>query len=272
MTTHRLGDAPGSLVDATGRNPVAKALSLLNHMVDSEETTWTARSLAAELGAPVSSVHRTLVALMRAGVLVQDAETAVYEFSVEFHRIARRVITRFPFPELAREHLAEVAHVTGETTLLGLLDGHNDRMSFVSQVEGGHPLRYVIPLNKWVSLATGASGLAILAFLDRDRREAVIDDHLASGAESTRAELEDEIELIRARGYAISHGKRISGATGIAAPVFGADGEVIGDLVISMPYVRFMDGKEAEFAAITLERADALTSLLGGTPRPRREI
>lgn len=271
MSTSGLVEGKSIPGEGTSRDPVAKALTLLSHMVDSEDTSWTARTLSSELGSPVSSVHRTLAGLSRAGVLVQDAETAVYEFSIDFHRIARRVIARFPFPELARDHLAAVAQKTGETTLLGLLDGQNNRMSFVSQVEGGHPLRYVIPLNKWVSLATGASGLAILAFLDASRRQAVIDEYLAAGGHASGAELDDEIALIRARGYAISHGKRISGATGIAAPVFDAGGRVIGDLVITMPYVRFMDGNEGEFAELALERAAALTSLLGGAPGQRKE-
>lgn len=263
---------PSVGADGTSRDPVAKTFRLLNHLVDSDDKSWTVRALAIELDAPVSSVHRMLAGLSRAGVLEQDEETAGYEFSADFHRIARRVISRFPLPELAREQLQEIAVATGETTLLGLLDGETNRMSFVSQAEGGHELRYVIPLHTWMSLARGASGLAILSFLDESRRTTAIEEHAAAHDQPSAEQIRADIELTRSRGYALSHGQRINGATGIAAPIFNAHGRVIGDLVVTMPLVRFSAVDEADLVGRVVRGAETLTRLLGGDPLLWKEI
>jgi len=252
--------------DGTSRDPVAKTFRLLNHLVDSDDKSWTVRALAIELDAPVSSVHRMLTGLSRAGVLEQNEETAGYEFSADFHRIARRVISRFPLPELARELLQEIAGATGETTLLGLLDGETNRMSFVSQAEGGHELRYVIPLHTWMSLARGASGLAILSFLEEDRREAAVKEHETKHDHPSAAQIRADIDLTRSRGYALSHGQRINGASGIAAPIFNAHGRVVGDLVVTMPLVRFATVDESDLVGRVVRGAETLTRLLGGNP------
>lgn len=257
---------PSVGADGTSRDPVAKTFRLLNHLVDSDDKSWTVRALAIELDAPVSSVHRMLTGLSRAGVLEQNEETAGYEFSADFHRIARRVISRFPLPELAREQLQEIAGATGETTLLGLLDGETNRMSFVSQAEGGHELRYVIPLHTWMSLARGASGLAILSFLEDDRREAAVKEHETKHDHPSAAQIRADIELTRSRGYALSHGQRINGASGIAAPIFNAHGRVIGDLVVTMPLVRFATVDESDLVGRVVRGAETLTRLLGGNP------
>lgn len=253
-----------SLSEVPARDPVSKAVRVLVYLVDSDVKSWTARALAAELNAPVSTVHRILTSLSRSGVLVQDGETAAYEFSTEFHRIARRVIARFPLAELARDQLLEISRVTGETALLGMLDSQANRMSFIAQAEGSHPLRYVVPLNTWVALTRGASGLAILAYLDDDRRAQAIDEYEPGAGDLDRAQIEQEIARIRSNGYAISHGRRINGATGIAAPIFDAHSRVVGDVMVTMPSVRFSAEDEPGLIELVSDQARTLTRLIGG--------
>lgn len=252
-------------ISSLARDPVSKAFGLLTYFVDSDERAWTARELAARLNAPVSSIHRTLLALVRAGVLTRSEDSSAFEFSSDLHRISRRVVSRFPLPELAQEHLHHISDVTGETSLFGLLDGASHRMSFVAQAEGVHPLRYVVPLNTWVSLTQGASGLAILAFLTPESRAEVLDKHRESDDGISQAELTEAISKTRSRGYAISHGQRISGATGIAAPVFDPIGNVIGDLVLTIPRTRFVETDETALARLITERAAWLTRTVGGS-------
>src|SRR5690606_19741928 len=138
------------------------------------------------------------------------------------------------------------------------------RMSFAAQIEGVHPLRYVVPLNTWVSLTQGASGIAILAFMAPEHQSVVLNSHRESNDEASHAELTAVIAQTRSRGYAISHGQRISGATGIAAPVFDSLGSVIGDIVITMPHTRYLDSDESELVQLVTERADRLTRTVGG--------
>ena len=51
--------------------------------------------------------------------------------------------------------------------------------------------------------------------------------------------LREEIGKINKQGYAYSHGEWLQDASGVAAPIFGSDGNVMGALTISGPSQRF---------------------------------
>jgi IclR family transcriptional regulator, acetate operon repressor len=251
------------------RDPVAKAFWMLAHLVDSGQKRWSVRALATTLGMPVSTVHRTLSALAGAGIIRQDPATASYEFGSELHRLARRVVSAFPVVEIANGHLHRLAEATGETALLALYDPGRARMMFVSQAEGTHPLRYSVPVNSWLPMHRGASGLAILSYLDDESREEAL--AVGQGVDEIDAQvLEQTMATIRERGYAVSHGERISGATGVAAPVFDAGGRVIGDVLITIPQMRFQPEHETRLAGLVIACAARITDALGG-PADRGE-
>jgi DNA-binding IclR family transcriptional regulator len=244
------------------RDPVVKAFAALVHMVESGEPAWSARRLAADLNVPLSTAHRTLTSLSRAGLLEQEPGTSLYVVGRQLHRISRILVEAFPLPELARPYLEALARETQETSLLGVFDPTRLEMMFVAQVEGSHPLRYVIPLHAWIPVHLGASGLGILSFLDAATRDRVL-DRLDEPAAVVRA-LRKEIAATRERGHAISHGRRIPGAVAVAAPIFGAHERVIGDVVVTIPETRFAPELEPKFVAAVTRRARELTADLGG--------
>ena len=67
-------------------------------------------------------------------------------------------------------------------------------------------------------------------------------------------------EQIRHDGVAVLSGDRVPELTGISAPVFGVDGELVGALTLTMPSSR----SKASFAAAVRNAAQALTLRLGG--------
>jgi DNA-binding IclR family transcriptional regulator len=252
------------------RDPVRKAFDLLGKLVDLEEDSFTVRSLAQRFSMSASTMHRTLNALCNAGILRQNPSSLHYEFGAELHRISRRTLARFTLPELAMEHLRFLADQAGETALLGVYDDTEHRMMFAAAVEGGAALRYVVPLNSWVPIDRGASGLAIFAYLDEQTQQEILKSDQAGSRPLPTQDLQEQLALIRRQGYAITHGGRIAGATGLAAPVFAADGRVVADLNVTVPQLRFTPEIESRIAPLLLERADLLTRTLGGKPPDRR--
>lgn len=244
------------------RDPVAKAFGFLVHMVEAGDTAWSARQMAAALDMPVSTVHRTLTSLCRAGILEQDPKTSHYFLGQQLHRIARLVTQAFPLPDLARRHLEELTLETDETSLLGVYDANRLEMMFISQVEGSHRLRYVIPLHEWVPLNVGASGLSILSFLDSYDQERILDKLHEQGTDAT--DIRQEMNATVDRGYAISYGQRISAAVGLAAPIYNAEGRVLGDILLTIPEVRFSKEREPFFASAVIRCARNLSAVLGG--------
>ena len=69
---------------------------------------------------------------------------------------------------------------------------------------------------------------------------------------------------MRDRGYAFSREERRLGGVGIAAPVFGPGGKVVGEVGVSVPTQRFRAPDETRLAVLVKECAAAVTTALGG--------
>jgi DNA-binding IclR family transcriptional regulator len=112
-----------------------------------------------------------------------------------------------------------------------------------------------------------------MAFLPADEQEY----HLALAESLARPEspwlsrrnLEPEIAEIRHNGYACTHGRRLVGAVGLGAPIYGMGETVIGSLVISIPEVRWHLHDEADLAQVVKDAAAGITSMMAGRRQAR---
>jgi len=215
---------------------------------------------------PVSTVHRALTSLEKAGMVQREPETRRYRLGLELYRLASYVSARFPLANVAVPILRSFVDECNETTLLGVYDETRLEMMFVAAVESRHPLRYVVELNKWGPLYAGASGLAIMAFLpEADRRAIVARTHLKPVTERTIVDpvaLEREMEKVRQRGYALTIGQRTPGAVGIAAPIWGSDARVAGDILVTIPEQRFDSAMEPCLAELVIRCAKTISEYL----------
>ncbi len=238
------------------RNPIAKALRSLGWLIQTPGSEVGVRQLAQALDLTPSNAHKLLATLVSEGFVQQDSRTARYSLGGELLRWAYLIIARNPVPQIALEPMRRLVDRCGETAFLGIVDPVRQAMMFALSVESPHPLRYAVMLNTWMPLHTGASGLAILAFLPQEQISSIIErTGLAPATKASiidRKQLDKVLGKIRHDGFAISHGQRIEGAVGIAAPVFGPSGEVIGDVAMTVPEARY-----AKF-----ERDDLLQPLL----------
>jgi len=253
------------------RDPLARAFQLLTLMVDSNLPTFGVRQLAGLMSVSASTAHRLLGDLEQIG-LIDRTDDSTYRIGLEFYRLASSATARFPLREAAAEVLHSLAIESTESAFLGVYDKARRQMTFALCVESAHPLRYVVPLNRWLPIHAGASGLAILAFLpEPEQRELLGTGRLSRETDNTIVEprkLERVLAEVRAAGYATSNGQRITGASAIAAPVIGANGFAVGDVGISMPALR-VDAAGHERRQIDRVQAAAATvsARIGG---PRR--
>lgn len=255
--------------DAAGRqrDPLAKAFQILNALVDNPDRVLGVRELAGQIGAAPSTTHRVLAMLTDAGMLAHDEGR--YSVGYELQRLAWRVNARFPAPAIAEPVLRELTETTGETSALGMFDPIRNQLTFVAQAETSHRLRYMADLFQSIPIHAGASGLSILAFLSSQLRAQILHnpDGLSALTPDTLtdpAELEVALAEIRQRGYAISHGQRAVGAVGIGAPIWNHDGEVLGNIMVTVPEQRFDPSLEPALSQAVLRAAAEMTNLLGG--------
>ena len=253
------------------RNPVLKALKALAWIIQEKSDEVGVREMAAGLGISASTAHRLLSELVKAEVVTHHAHTGRYSLSLEFLRLAYVTIGRLPIRQVALGHMRRLTDACNETSLLGLYDSMRQEMMFLAMIDSSHPLRYSVELNTWLPVYVGASGLAIMAFLGDAEISMIINRTrlapVTPRSITERFRLEAELQQIRERGYAITRGQRVSGAVGIAAPVFGSSGEVVADICLTIPEIRFDPNSESRISALLKECADQVTKATGGHAR-----
>ncbi len=253
------------------RDPLARAFQLLTLMVDSNLPTFGVRQLARFMSVSASTAHRLLGDLEQIG-LIDRTDDSTYRIGLEFYRLASSATARFPLREAAEEVLHGLAMESTESAFLSVYDKVRRQMTFALCVESEHPLRYVVPLNRWLPIHAGASGLAILAFLpEQEQRELLRAERLSRETDKTIVEpreLERVLAEVRAAGYATSNGQRITGASAVAAPVIGPNGFAVGDVGISMPTLRVgAGGHERRQIDCVLAAAATVSARIGGPQR-----
>jgi DNA-binding IclR family transcriptional regulator len=240
------------------RNPITKVLRALSWLIQEPSGSTGVREMATALGLSPSSAHRLLTALADEGFVRQDAASSKYHLGVEFYRLANVAAAKAPIRQAALKHMRRLVDACNETALLGIYDDLRQEMIFVARVESQHALRYAIELNQWMPVHVAASGLAIMAFLSDDE----IRSTDLSITEPYRLQM--ELEAVRIRGAATSRGHRVPGAVGLAAPIFGPSGKVVGDVCLTIPEQRFDERAEDQILDLLLACARSITEEIGG--------
>lgn len=265
--------APARAKDAR-RTPSLKVLKALTWIIQEKSQETGVRELALSLGVSPSTAHRLLSELAQADFVKHNPPSGRYSLSLEFLRLAHLTIARGSLQQVALTHMRRLTEACNETSLLGIYDSMRQEMMFLAMVDSSHPLRYSIDLNKWLPVYTGGSGLAIMAFLSDEEISMIIDRTrlapLTSRSITERYRLEAELQKIRERGYAITHGQRTPDAVGLAAPIFGSKGEVVGDICLTIPESRFDSNNEFRIAGLLKVCANEITKAIGGLLEARR--
>lgn len=235
-------------------------------MADQRGEDWGLRQVAAGVGMHPSTVHRLLSMLEVENLVRQDVESGRYGLGADFLRLAWKTATRDSLARLAHPVLRRLRDETGETANLGIYDSGRRAMLLVSSVESQHAVRNIRPLYTWMPVHGGATGRALLAFLGREEREAVLAGELPAVTDATitdRDALARNLEEVRRKGYALSRGERVAGGVGIAAPVVGAGGRLAGVVGITMPEQRFARDDEPRLAPLVVAAARDVAARLG---------
>lgn len=257
-----------SAAEGRTRNPVGRAFRILSWMAARDDGPWGVREIAKGLAMNPSTVHRLLGLLEEEGLIRQDDPGGGYELGGEFLRLAWTAAGTHPIGAVALPFMRELVDASGETATLGLYDPVRRQTCVVAVVETDEPFRFVSTLHEWRDLHAGASGRAVMAFLPtEERREVMERTRLAPATEHTITSpeaLEQVLADVRAAGYAFSLEERRLGGVGLAAPVFGAGGQVIGEVGLSVPTQRFRPEDEPRLAELVRDCAAAISRAAGG--------
>jgi DNA-binding IclR family transcriptional regulator len=194
----------------------------------------SAPQLADALHAHPRTVRRVLTRLVDDGYLTQSDEgRRLYEPTMRLVALAGQVVETSPIARRARPYVALLHERAGMTAHL-VVPSYRSVVCLVhrasSEPEDAPPrLRELVPAH------CTAGGKALLAFRDR-WRESLLAAPLEAFTNQTVTDagvLRRELETVREVGHAIEDGEYQPRLRAVAAPVFGADGEVVGALSVA---------------------------------------
>jgi IclR family transcriptional regulator, acetate operon repressor len=229
-------------VTTSKRNLTSKSLRALSWLAESETTEVGVRQLAAAMKIAPSSAHRVLLALSDAGFVTRHCDTQRYALSPEFLRLAHCATARMPRHHLGATAMQRLVERCGESALLVRYDNARQEMIFDAAVDAEGSAPSTILLNTWMPVRTGASGMAILAFLDDGEIQSIIcrakDSPSRGRAYAEPDRLAADLNAVRRQGFAYTRCQWVAGAIGIAAPIFNRTGKVTGDICVTIPQQR----------------------------------
>jgi DNA-binding IclR family transcriptional regulator len=248
------------------REPAARAIDVLIWLANHTADTWGVRQVAREMNTSPSTIYR-IFQVFESRDLVTKNEDGRYTPGLELFRICQVFSQRLSPVKIAKPHLDRLAQACGETVLFAAYGVRRGQMIVIDIIDAPHPLRWVVSTNQWRTLHSGATGLAILAFLPDEERRAIYTRGLERFTDKTLVNpenLELEVAKIRARGYAYSRGQRAKGAVGLGAPVFDAAADVFGDVCVTIPEGRFDPAQEPKLGSLLAAAAADISADLRG--------
>lgn len=241
----------------------ARRLAFLLRLIGEGPPRFTLSDLAARAGLPQSTVHRHLQALIEAG-LVERSGSQAYRIGRELRRIASLLLQRFDLVGSAKPLLAELVAKWNETTVLCTYRPIDHRVVIAASQCTTHPLRFAIESGMEIELVWGSLGRVVLAFLPANEAEVILRDAgvgpITGRPRPSREAMFSELAAIRESGYSRYYDTTIEIA-GVAAPIFGPEGEVLGCLGMTMPSSRYRLHNADQMVVEVVAAARKLTDL-----------
>jgi DNA-binding IclR family transcriptional regulator len=249
---------------AIGR--VLQALEILAR----DRAGQTLSELSHRLASPKSSLFYLLRSLTRLGYLVRG-EDGRYRLGPGAFTFAMAALSNRELPEISRPFLEDLAAKSGETALIGTLGSDGAAAVYIDKVESHNPVRYTVAVGDQRPLYCSALGKLFLAYMSAEQQ----DDYLratrlkplARHTVTDRATLKRHLADIRRVGFSVTRDELAEGAAGMAAPIFGRDGQLVAALVLGGPTVR-LGPNLARFSKLTKDAARAISRVLGAGDEP----
>ena len=230
-----------------------------------ERPSLSLQDIAIRVKLPKSTTFRVVQALENRGYLTR-IEDQRYTLSFRFVQLGGLVASALDIRQVARPVMEKLARSSNESVTLSMIEG--DERVCVDVVNTPSPLMTLTKPGERYRLGVGATSLMLIASLPPEQVDGIIRNmpRRAGGRKKILAML----ETARKEGYAISHGGRIPGLSGIAVPVLSAEGNAQYCLSVVLPSVRAgirIDG----LLKLALDAGAELSRRFGAPNYPKKE-
>ncbi|MBB3018152.1 DNA-binding IclR family transcriptional regulator [Microvirga lupini] len=219
------------------------------------------------------TARRLLLALMRAGLVEQEAHTRRYYLGEEAYVVGTLASRRHGLLELSLESLRNLSAVTMDTSFLSVKRGNY--AVCLHREEGTYPVRtHALQVGNQHPLGVGAGSLAMLASLEENEVETILaanrkvleTQYTYYSAEQIR----DDIAAARRQGYALNPGRIVAGSWGLGLAIRFPDGRVAGALSLAAIDSRMSAERQPELIRYLRTEVESVERKLRKMFRPVR--
>ncbi len=236
-----IADQPGATSSREPRRvkAVDHAISILEEIAKADRALGVSE-IARRTGLSKATAHHMLATLESRRFVMREPDSAYYRLSWGLYELGSNVVRNVNLSRVARPYLDRLAAQTGESTLLGILDG--GEVLYLDRGEAPGGLRMSADAGRRGPLHATATGKVFLAFTpDDDIADRLLVDPLPKFTRTTVtsvAALRRQLTQVRTRGYATCWQEKEVGLCSMAVPLRDYTGHVVGSLTVAGPASR----------------------------------
>jgi IclR family transcriptional regulator, acetate operon repressor len=254
-----------------GLQSVSRALRALELIAEAGELGVT--ELGRRLDVHKATASRLVSTLAERGLVERDPTSERYRLGFGLIRLAGAAIAGLDLVRTAHPILEDLAERTRETVNLGVLSRGD--VVYVDQVAGTHSIVSVSWVGRGTPLHCTSNGKALLAWMDEEGRDRLLATPLTRMTDATIVDpgvLRTQLQDVRTRGYAQTIEELEEGLNAVAAPVRGADGQVVAAVSVSGPAFRMRPVDLPRVGRLVIEAASSISRRLGHVERGRPAV
>lgn len=213
--------------------------------------------LSEELGIPKPTVYTHLATLKQERYVIKRG--SAYSLGLRFSLLGESVKNKYILYEAGRTEVEALAKESGE--YVHLVTEESNELIYLHNARGENAVGSKLFQRKFEDpghFHTMSCGKALLAFLPDEKIDRIIEESsLPRQTERTitdERELQENLETIRERGFALNDQEEIMGTRAVGAPIFDED-SVIGAVSMTKPTSRMNDKEFYETVPETVMRA-----------------
>jgi DNA-binding IclR family transcriptional regulator len=217
----------------------------------------TMTQIAEQVGIHKSTAHRLLATLEKKRFIQRHQDTGIYRLGIRLLQMAYLTLEQNDLRRLAVPFMHRLCDLYEENIDLALLDDTD--VVFVNILEGPQRVKLAAAIGQRLPAFATASGKAILGFMPEKLVRSILDrgmPQLTPYTLNSPDELFENLNSVRALGFAISEQELEEQIDAVAAPIFDQEDHPIASIAVAGPAYR-----------LTLERMMEIGPNLAATAR-----
>lgn len=253
---------------------LAKGLRVLQIIAQSPRSV-SITELAKRLQTNSATIIRCCHTLASLGYLSKDFQKR-WRLTPKVLSLGYAAVSSLGWRQTAQHYLEQLSKETGETTNLSVLEG--GEIIYICRVNTRRILPYDIRLGTTLPVHCTSMGKALLAFRPQEKIDSILGSlefvALTHNTITSKDLLLQELNTVRANGYALNDEELSVGLRSVAAPVLDSQGWSVAALNLAVSTTRMSrEQMKSELAPLVMRTAREMESAMSfldqGGPRER---